>query len=177
MTMANVPPQRAKESAQAYEAFVEYCLMGADRSQEHVSRKLGKNKVQMHRWSTTHDWVARSREYDQAVANENALAVQQKIRRKYLTDLETHRKKSMDAAVGLYTVAGQLLNRLSEQVNQPARQLFDERGRAVDIPAMEVPAGMLGTIKNTFATALDLEAHALGLDALMPRLVPADGEE
>lgn len=52
------------ESARAYEAFTEYCLLGAARSLAGVGQKLGKSATLMGRWSAAHRWVDRAASYD-----------------------------------------------------------------------------------------------------------------
>lgn len=147
--MANFPAQRPSESAQAYEAACAYFVMGADRSQEAVSQKLGKSRQIISRWSAQHDWVERTRTYDADVAQDIA----QEHTRRYLAELEDHRKRYADAGRGLYTVAGKLLKRLD-----------------TNIVGLEVTPATLGILLRAFTTAADLEAHALGLDKLMPSL-------
>lgn len=65
------PWERQKgESAQAYEAFVTYRDMGAERSLRAVSRQLGKSKTLIDRWSREKDWVERVRAYDNELEKE-----------------------------------------------------------------------------------------------------------
>ena len=52
------------ESPQAYEAFVIYRDLGAERSIRAVSQKLAKSKTIIDRWSRTNKWVDRCRAYD-----------------------------------------------------------------------------------------------------------------
>lgn len=143
--MASFPSQRADESAQAYEAAQAYFKMGADRSLDHVAEKLSKSSQLMKRWSAQHDWVERARAYDAELA-ELAAAQHQS---RYLADLEAHRQRSTEAAKGLYTVAGKLLQRMNAQVS-----------------TLEITPATLGVLLKAFQTSLDLEAHALGIDTL-----------
>lgn len=57
--------QKPDESAKAFAAFSEYLNMGPQRSLEGVSRKVGKSKALMERWSKRHNWVARVEAHQQ----------------------------------------------------------------------------------------------------------------
>lgn len=141
--MASYPAILPAESAQAYQAAVAYFEMGADRSQEAVSQKLGKSRQLMSRWSAQHDWPERARAYDAQLAELAAEAHQTR----YLADLEAHRVRSTEAARGLYTVAAKLLQRLNSQVG-----------------TLEITPATLGVLLKAFQISLDIEAHALGID-------------
>ena len=52
------------ESAKAFEAFVVYRDMGAERSLRKVGRVLGKSTVMMERWSSANNWKARVDAWD-----------------------------------------------------------------------------------------------------------------
>lgn len=143
--MANYPDILPTESAQAYQAACAYFEMGADRSCEAVAQKYTKNASLIRRWSALHNWVERAREYDAALS---ALAAEQHQAR-YLADLEAHRVRSTEAARGLYTVAGKLLQRLNKQVD-----------------TLEITPATLGVLLKAFQTSLDIEAHALGIDQM-----------
>lgn len=54
------------ESAQAFEAFVLYRDMGAERSLEAVAQKLSKSISLIKRWSREKNWVERVRAYENA---------------------------------------------------------------------------------------------------------------
>ena len=144
--MASYPAQRDTESTQAYQAACAYFALGVDRSQEAVSQQLGKSRQIMSRWGARHDWVSRARDYDAALA-ELAAAQHQA---KYLADLEAHRGRSMNAALGLYTVAKKLLLKMDNQIT-----------------TLEVTPATLGVLLKAFQISLDLEAHALGLSTLL----------
>lgn len=143
--MANYPEQSAAETAKAYDAFTAYCALGAARSCEQVADKYQKNVSLIYRWCREHSWVERAREYDAALS---ALAAEQHQAR-YLADLEAHRVRSTEAARGLYTVAGKLLQRLNKQVD-----------------TLEITPATLGILLKAFQTSLDIEAHALGIDQM-----------
>ena len=56
--------RQPKESPQAYEAFVIYRNMGAERSIQKVSQMLSKSVTLIKRWSREKNWVERSRAWD-----------------------------------------------------------------------------------------------------------------
>lgn len=160
--MANFPTQRANESAQAYEAACAYFAMGADRSMEHVSQKLSKSVPLLKRWSAQHEWVARSREYDAALAVD--IAAEHTAR--HLADLEAHRKKSMEAGQALYAVAGQLIKQLNYVLANP-KKIEGKDGKIYTLHAVDMTASTFGIAARALTTALDLEAHALGVDRIL----------
>jgi hypothetical protein len=59
--------RRDGETSVAYEAFKEYLHQGSSRTLASVGEALGKSEALMERWSASHDWVARSRDYDSYV--------------------------------------------------------------------------------------------------------------
>jgi hypothetical protein len=142
-------PRIEGESARAYAARVEYVTMGAGRSLETIGQKLGKSKALMERWSSQYGWVDSARQYDEQVAY---LTVQESAD-KYRADLEEHRKRASEAGKALYAVAGKLLQRMNAQA-----------------ATLELNANSLAIIKGALQTALDLEAHALGVDAVLGKL-------
>lgn len=62
------PWERQKgESQKAYEAFVIYRDLGAERSTAKVSQELGKSKALIQRWCRAWNWVERCRAYDNSL--------------------------------------------------------------------------------------------------------------
>ena len=55
---------RARETSKAHAAFLVYCEMGYGRSLEKLAGKLGVNSGQIERWSTSHQWQERVKQYD-----------------------------------------------------------------------------------------------------------------
>lgn len=65
------PWERQKgESAQAYEAFVTYRDMGAERSVTKVAQSLNKSRGLIGRWSSQWNWTERVRAYDNELEKE-----------------------------------------------------------------------------------------------------------
>lgn len=56
--------RRENESSVAHDAFKIYLYQGKDRSTRNVAEACSKNESLMKRWSSEHDWPARSRAYD-----------------------------------------------------------------------------------------------------------------
>lgn len=153
--MANFPIQLPSESPQAYEAACAYFGMGADRSTAHVAQTLGKSKALMDRWSSQHDWVVRARQYDGAVQQDIAA----EHTRRYLADLDDHRKRYNDAGKVLYGLANKLAIRFNNEIG-----------------TFELTPQTLSVLLRAYQTAGDLEAHALGIDQLMPKLQGGDDD-
>lgn len=147
--MASFPPQLPNESSQAYEAACLYFGMGADRSQEAVSDKLAKSRQLLSRWSAQHNWIERARQYDADVAEDIAA----EHTRRYLADLEDHKTR--------YAQAGKVLFALAQKL---ARRFNDE------IDGLEITPNTLAVLNRTYQVAGDLEAHALGVEQLLPKL-------
>lgn len=154
--MADFPPQLTTESAKAYEAFCLYCEMGAGRGVRAVSQKLDKSRTIIGRWSSQHQWVERVRVYDASMAADVAA----EHTKRYLADLEDHRKR--------YARAGQLLYHLSTKV-------LAELSKQVE--TLDITPNTLATVSKAFTTAADLEAHALGIDQLLPRLEKGNDDD
>lgn len=68
------------ESSPAWAAFVEYRNAGGDRSTRAVAKKLGKSSTLLERWSVTHKWVSRAREYDVRQDKVAVAAIESEIR-------------------------------------------------------------------------------------------------
>ncbi len=153
--MASYPERRATETSQAYDAACEYFSMGVARSLRDVARKLHKSSTIMGRWSRQHDWVERAKEYDAAVRADEA----QERTRRYLADLEDHRTRYQQAGKALYGTSGKLLQQLN---------------RAIEAGEMEMTPAALGVLVRAFTASGDMEAHALSLDELLPRLAGDD---
>ncbi len=147
-------PRLTDESARAYDARVRYVTMGPKRSIERAAQDNAKTIPHYKVWSVKHGWVESARRYDEAVAY---LTVQEAADA-YRRDLEDHRKRYQQSGRALHGVAVEMLSRL----------------RAA--PVEYTPAA-LATIARALTVAADLEAHALRVADLLPRLGgDADGE-
>lgn len=147
--MATFPDQRPTESPQAYEAACTYFGMGADRSTAVVAQRLRKSVSLMNRWSGAHDWVERSRAYDQAVQHE--IAAQRSAQ--YIEDVKEHQQRYRETGKALHGVGVKLLRRFANEIEN-----------------LELTPNSLAVLVKALTTAGDLEAHALSLDELLPQL-------
>ena len=143
-TPATVIPRLADESAKAHAAKVTYVTAGTQRSLEKLRQQIGTRSVRyLELWSAAHDWGATARAWD----DQQAAAVEQHARTTYIADLDDHRVR--------YGLTGKALH-----------------AKAVKALALLDPATMtMPQIVAAVATAADLEAHALRIGELLPRLL------
>jgi hypothetical protein len=132
-----------------FQARVEYIVAGPDRSLELVGQKLGKSRVLLERWSSADGWVDHARRWDNLIVNLRTQAEVDAYRR----DLEDHRKRYGDAGKALYQVAAKMLKKLDASV-----------------PTMEATPQTLAIASRAMTIAADLEAHALRLGDILPKL-------
>jgi hypothetical protein len=166
--MANVDiqlPRLENESTKAYQARLEYVTMGPQRSQDAVSQKLGKSRQLMYRWSVQYGWASSAEKYD---ADVHYLTIQDAAD-KYRADLEKHRTEASDAGAALYTVSGQLIKAINAALAGPKR-IEGKDGKIYTIHSIEMNANTFSIAARAMQTALDLKAHALGVDKLLPSL-------
>jgi hypothetical protein len=153
---------------------VAYVTMGPDRSLEKLRQKIGKNTSytrQLAEWSSQYDWMATARAWD----DQQAAAALVHAANKYRADLEAHRKKASDAGQALYTVAGQLLKQVSAALSGP-RKIKGEDGKVYTLHGIDLNANSFSVAAKAMQVALDLEAHALSIDKLLPALTNDDSE-
>jgi hypothetical protein len=161
-------PRLPDESARAYAARVEYVTMGAGRSLEKLRQKYNRNTSyirQLGGWSSKYGWVQSAEKYDAEVSY---ITVNEASDR-YRADLEAHRKKASDAGQALYSVAGMLLKQIDTALRNP-RKIKGEDGKLYTLHGVDMTAGTFAIAARAMQTALDLEAHALGVDRLLPTL-------
>ena len=150
-----LPERQAAETARAYEAFTVYCTLGAGRSCEQVAAKCQKSVSLIYRWCRVHRWVERAAVYDRGLAAQAAQAHAEA----YRAQVEQHRARALAAGAGLYKVAGQLLVDLQHHL---------------DGGQVEITPATLTVCARALIAALDLEAHALGVDRLLLELREED---
>lgn len=163
-------PRIEGESARAYAARVEYVTMGAGRSLERLveraqsapKARLTQRLATLKEWSAQYGWVDSARQYDEQVSY---LTIQDAAD-KHRADLEDHRKKAMDAGRSLYGVAGQMLQQLNVALANP-RQIKGEDGKVYVLHGIEMTSATLTTVARALTMALDLSAHALGVDTVL----------
>jgi hypothetical protein len=127
----NIWEQQKKESAKAYEAFKTYLELGASRSLEMVSQKLGKSKTICDRWSRTHQWVKRALAYDQHIAAIQEKAIEKEAVREAI---DWHRERARIRSEALEN--GRLLvDKARQMLKFPIAQTVIEDGRTIIKPA------------------------------------------
>lgn len=143
-------PRLPDEPPRAYAARVVYLTLGRDRSLAKVGEQIGVRSVRyLEQWSADYGWGESARQYDQTLATLAARRAAQA----YLDDLEEHRKRYQQSGRALHAVAVAMLTKLREA------------SASVDY----TPAA-LATIARALTVAADLEAHALRVADLLPRL-------
>lgn len=162
ITIDRLPNERAER----YEARVAYITAGPDRSLAHTGQKLGKSVALMERWSAADDWTTHAARYDETVFT---LAAQEAAEQ-YRADLEDHRRRYGDAGKALYQVAAQLLKQLSQIAGQQPRTVEGKDGRTYKIPGIELTPATLTVASRAMTIAADLEAHALRIGDILPKL-------
>ncbi len=68
--VGNLWDRQPGEGDEAWVAFVIYRDLGADRTLKRVREELGKSDTMVERWSSTHQWVYRSAEWDKHLDQE-----------------------------------------------------------------------------------------------------------
>lgn len=162
-------PRLDEESARAHAAKIAYVTMGPDRSLEKVRQKIGKNTSytrQLAEWSSQYDWAATARAWDDQQAAAALAAAGDAYRR----DLEDHRKRYGDAGKALYQVAAQVLKQLSQIAGQQPTVIEGKDGKFYKVSGLELTPATLTTAARAMTIAADLEAHALRLGDILPRL-------
>lgn len=172
--MSNQPqieiPQLLGESPRAHAARVAYITLGAERSTARVGQELGKSKTLMDRWSSRFEWSSTAKAYDELLAS---LAAQAHVEQ-YRKDLEDHRARYQKAGKDLFAVASGFMMVLAQSVR--GQTIEGKDGKRYVIPAIEMTPGALTIAARALATAADLEAHALRIADLMPKLDVYDPE-
>lgn len=164
-------PRLENERAERYQARTLYTTMGPDRNLRAVAQKLDKSLTIVGRWSTEDDWPRLAAAYDQMLGN---LAARDAAET-YRADLEAHRKKAMDAGRSLFQVAGQLLQQVNTALVNP-RRIKGEDGKVYALHGIDLNSNSLAVAARALTAALDLEAHALQIDKILPTLGTDDSE-
>jgi hypothetical protein len=170
-------PRLDGESAKAHAAKVRYVTMGEGRSLEKVRVQsegiagATKRLATLEDWSSRYDWQAAARQYDETIQ----FLTLQEAAQEYRADLKAHRDKARKAGSDLYAVAQALLIQCGRAVQ--GQRIEGKDGKTYTIPAMELTPSTLSTVVKALQTALDLEAQALRIDDLLPRLATNDDSE
>lgn len=162
-------PRIDGESSRAYAARIEYITAGPNRDLRTIAQKLNKSLTIVGRWSSQYGWVEEAAKYDQTVYT---LAAQD-ASDKYRADLEKHREEAREAGHALYAVSGQLIKAINQALAGP-KKIKGEDGKIYTIHNIELNANTFSIAARGMQTALDLKAHALGVDKLLPSLEAED---
>ena len=109
MAKVNTPDpweRQPGETTRAYEAFVMYRDMGADRSLRKVVQKLGKNFTTIGEWSGKYKWVDRVAAWEQEQDRVN--------RQAQLDEIKKMRKRHADLANAILIKAAKALQRIPD---------------------------------------------------------------
>lgn len=148
--MASFPPQLENETDGAYRAFTLFCQQGDRRSSTRVATEMSRARSLISRWSAKYSWIERARDYDLSVhAGKNP----EYEGRNYADEVRRHQEESLRISKNLRYLGLKMIRRFNEVVDR-----------------MKMEPKDLGTIAKIFTVAMDLEAHALQLDKLIPAL-------
>jgi hypothetical protein len=161
-------PRLPNERPERYQARVEYIVAGPDRSLEAVSQKLAKSVPLIKRWSSADDWTDHARKWDELMVHLRTEAQTQAEIDAYRRDLEDHRKRYGDAGKNLYKVAMGLMNAIALQLQ--GQTIEGKDGKKYTLPAMKIDQGAITILARAMTIAADLEAHALRLGEILPKL-------
>lgn len=174
--MTNAPditiPRLEEETTRAYAARVEYLTLGASRSFDRMLERLQsgdkagitKRRSTLAEWSSQYHWQEHARKYDETLATLAAQAHAEQYRQ----ELEDHRKRYQKAGKDLYAVAHALIGACAQALR--GQVIKGEDGKLYTIPGMEITPNTLAIAARALTTAGDLEAHALRIAELLPRL-------
>jgi hypothetical protein len=150
--------RRDSDTPKAYAALLDYAAMGPARSLDTLCERYRsgadpapptRRLTSLKDWSRQHDWQQRVQAYDDALA----LEASDRHTARYIADLEAHRKRASDAGEAIYITATKLLRRMNNELEE-----------------LEITPATLGVLLRAYTIGLDLEAHALGIDQLLPEL-------
>lgn len=177
-TLPEMPPRLPGETPRAYSSRLAYLLLGpgrslaklVERAQSEPGASPTKRLATLKKWCAEFDWTDWAAQYDHALAANAARAQAAEYQRQ----LEAHRDRARKTGEELYTAARALLQQCMRAVR--GQVIRGEDGREYSIPAMELTPATFSTAMRGLLMALDMEAHALGLDELLPTL-RQDGRE
>lgn len=169
-------PREEGESARAHAARVEYILAGPGRSFDKLLERFQtatkppptKRRDTLVDWSTQYDWQAHARRYDDLILDMRTQAQTQAEIDAYRRDLEDHRKRYGDAGKNLYVLAAGLTNAIAAQLR--GQTIEGKDGKKYTIPTMKLDQGAITVLARALTIAADLEAHALRLGDILPKL-------
>lgn len=162
--MPAFPERLDNETDKAYRALCDYAAMGAGRSLETLCKRyrIGTESVPARRlttikeWNRLYDWQARIRRYDAAAAAERAAD----LREAHRGEVEALRQQAREDAKTLRALGRGLAGKLARRL-----QTLSEDG----IEPGQL-ASLATAVSKALVGALDLDAAALGVDAVLEHL-------
>jgi len=172
-------PRLENESAKAHQARIDYVTMGSgrsfdkllDRYQSATKAPPTKRRDTIVDWSTRYGWVSSAEKYDAEI---NYITVNEASAR-HIADLEAHRAQAQQVGDALIGVGAQLVTQVSAAIKNP-RKIKGEDGKWYTLHGIEMTAQTFAIAARALQTGLDLKAHALGVDRLLPSLEDNDSE-
>lgn len=148
-------PYAPKERARAYEAKVQYILMGAHRNLVDVAVKQRVSPPTIHAWASQYDWNTAAREYDERVAQHKIKLAEEGYKR----DVEEYLERYRNTGKELQETSMELLRAMRERIG------------AKDFV---VTQNSLGLASRALMAAADLEAHSLRIAEILPQFETVD---
>lgn len=152
MAKSNAPDnsweRQPGEGEKAYQAFKTYLDMGAERSVRKVAQTLNKSLTLIGRWSSTHSWPKRARDYDNSITQAELKAHKQVV--------ANMRKRQLGVAIAVQKKAYEALEKLDAADIPPKdilRFLIDGAKWEREINAMETEEARAGEQQTTSSLA------------------------
>jgi hypothetical protein len=133
--------RRPKESEQAYQAFLIFRDLGAERSHEAARERLGKGSGYLRvieDWSGRHEWIERARAWDNHVLKE--------VHRKAAKNAARWHQRRLDAL---------------EEVFRDAEKLHEKAARMLDFPLQKVEHSADGKTTHIYPARWTFQTAAL----------------
>lgn len=148
-------PYATGERSRAYEAKVQYLLMGQYRNLRDVATKSRASQAQVNGWASAYDWGSAAREYDEAVASHKIKLAEETYKR----DVEEYMSRYRETGRELQETAMELLRAM--------------RGK-IQSKDFQITQNSLGLASRALMAAADLEAHSLRISEILPQFETVD---
>jgi hypothetical protein len=145
--------RRPNESAQSHDALTQYLLLGADRSLSRLSEAIGKDDSLLRRWSSRHEWQARSVAYDNHTKGVEQVARDDESS-KHVALWERRRQLAIERR---HSLADRIFDYVEKLMEHPVTRRKaterDAQGRAtvVEIAPAKWSAATIATLLRTMA--------------------------
>lgn len=155
--------QKKGESRQAYEAFLAYRDMGADRSLRKVSEQLAKSEPLMKRWSSRWSWRNRVADFERHMDREETKAL--------VAGRTAMRRRQAQMGQNLQTIAAAQIIQLAQAVNAQ-----DPQHRIRLTPSQLATLAKLGVEIESRARNVDMEGLVQPIVEIHVHETPEDPE-